>query len=99
MSFRLLLNLRPYFNSAAQLLPGVVFVRRQIFALQPVIFLVALSLAGCAGITSVGSNNSGGAKPTAPSIVTQPASATVTAGQTASFSVSAIGTAPLSYQW
>jgi hypothetical protein len=35
----------------------------------------------------------------APSITTQPASQTVTAGQTASFSVAATGTAPLSYQW
>src|SRR5262249_16754246 len=53
---------------------------------------------GCAGITS-SSNNGGGSKPVAPSIATQPASTTVTAGQTASFSVSANGTAPLSYQW
>src|ERR671925_452020 len=36
---------------------------------------------------------------TAPSITTQPANQTVTAGQTASFSVVATGTAPLSYQW
>ncbi len=35
----------------------------------------------------------------APSITTQPTSQTVTAGQTATFSVSASGTAPLSYQW
>src|SRR4029077_19244435 len=35
----------------------------------------------------------------APSITTQPASLTVTTGQTASFSVAATGTAPLSYQW
>jgi hypothetical protein len=35
----------------------------------------------------------------APSITTQPASQTVTAGQTASFSVAATGTVPLSYQW
>jgi hypothetical protein len=35
----------------------------------------------------------------APSITTQPASQTVTAGQTASFSVAATGTAPLTYQW
>src|SRR6266478_7056635 len=34
----------------------------------------------------------------APSITTQPASQTVTAGQTATFSVAATGTAPLSYQ-
>jgi hypothetical protein len=35
----------------------------------------------------------------APSIATQPVSRTVTAGQTATFSVSATGTTPLSYQW
>ena len=39
------------------------------------------------------------AAPVAPSITTQPASQTVTAGQTASFSVAATGTAPLTYQW
>jgi hypothetical protein len=37
--------------------------------------------------------------PTAPSITTQPANQTVTAGLTASFTVVATGTAPLSYQW
>ncbi len=35
----------------------------------------------------------------APAITTQPQSQTVTAGQTATFSVGASGTAPLSYQW
>jgi hypothetical protein len=35
----------------------------------------------------------------APTITTQPVSQTVTAGQTATFSVVAGGTAPLSYQW
>ncbi|MDO1451234.1 CBM35 domain-containing protein [Rhodocytophaga aerolata] len=35
----------------------------------------------------------------APAIVKQPASITVSAGQTASFSVTATGTAPLKYQW
>jgi len=35
----------------------------------------------------------------APTITTQPANQTVTAGQTATFSVAASGTAPLSYQW
>ena len=34
-----------------------------------------------------------------PGITTQPANQAVTAGQTASFSVAATGTAPLSYQW
>jgi hypothetical protein len=35
----------------------------------------------------------------APAITTQPASQTVIAGQTATFTVAATGTAPLSYQW
>src|SRR6266403_2186132 len=37
--------------------------------------------------------------PVAPSITAQPVSLTVTAGQTATFSVTASGTAPLRYQW
>jgi hypothetical protein len=37
--------------------------------------------------------------PVGPSITTQPASQTVTVGQTATFSVVAAGTAPLTYQW
>src|SRR5205807_3365571 len=39
------------------------------------------------------------AKTVAPTITTQPANQTVTAGQTASFAVTANGTAPLNYQW
>jgi len=39
------------------------------------------------------------AAPVAPTITVQPANQTVTAGQTATFSVTATGTAPLSYQW
>jgi putative Ig domain-containing protein/centrosomal CEP192-like protein/Ig-like domain-containing protein len=35
----------------------------------------------------------------APTITSQPTSRTITAGQTATFSVTASGTAPLSYQW
>ncbi len=46
-----------------------------------------------------GSSPSVTTPPVAPSITTQPASVTVTAGQTASFSVTAAGTSPLSYQW
>ena len=37
--------------------------------------------------------------PLPPSITTQPAHQTVTVGQTATFSVAAVGTAPLTYQW
>jgi hypothetical protein len=56
---------------------------------------VSLILESCGG---------GGTPPTiisaaAPSITTQPANRTVTAGQTATFSVTATGTTPLSYQW
>ena len=39
------------------------------------------------------------ASATAPTITTQPANQTVTAGQAVTFSVVATGTAPLSYQW
>jgi hypothetical protein len=39
------------------------------------------------------------APPVAPTIPTQPVNQTVTPGQTASFTVVAAGTAPLSYQW
>src|SRR4029077_6131083 len=41
----------------------------------------------------------GGTGVTAPRITTSPTNHTVTAGQTASFTVVATGTAPLSYQW
>ncbi len=46
-------------------------------------------------LTGIGSTTSA----VAPSITTQPASRTVTAGQTAGFTVAATGTAPLTYQW
>src|SRR5581483_11535825 len=39
------------------------------------------------------------AKAIPPSITSEPASQTITAGQTAKFSVTATGTAPLTYQW
>jgi len=50
-------------------------------------------------VTSNAANLTVTAVPVAPSITTQPANRTVVAGQTAAFSVSATGTAPLSYQW
>jgi len=58
---------------------------------------VSLILSGC---------GAGGSQPApvivsaaAPSITTQPTNQTVAAGQTATFSVTAAGTTPLSYQW
>jgi hypothetical protein len=54
---------------------------------------LSLMLAGCAGTSSSVQN------PLAPSITTQPANQTVTVGQTATFTVVAAGTAPLTYQW
>jgi Immunoglobulin domain/Immunoglobulin I-set domain len=70
-------------------------VRRTILAFHLTAFLVAISLEGCSGMA----NSGGGTNPVAPSLAMQPASVTVAAGQTATFSVSASGTAPLSYQW
>jgi uncharacterized protein YjdB len=53
-----------------------------------------LLMGGCASTSS----RSGSGDP-APSITVQPANAAVTAGQMATFSVTATGTAPLRYQW
>jgi Immunoglobulin domain/Immunoglobulin I-set domain len=52
-------------------------------------------LSGCAGVASSSTSN----PPSAPAITTQPASQAVAVGQTATFSVAAAGTTPLSYQW
>jgi hypothetical protein len=59
-----------------------------------------LLLAACGGGSS--SNSGGSTTPpetTAPAITTEPGSQSVTVGQTATFSVVATGTTPLSYQW
>jgi hypothetical protein len=48
---------------------------------------------------TLAATGSGVATAVAPSISTQPISQSVTVGQTASFNVVAMGTAPLSYQW
>ncbi|HXN95159.1 MAG TPA: immunoglobulin domain-containing protein, partial [Candidatus Acidoferrales bacterium] len=68
-----------------------------------VVLLGSLSLSGCVALASSGGGPSSNAKVSGasapPSITTQPVSADVTAGQTATFSVTATGTAPLSYQW
>jgi hypothetical protein len=74
-----------------------------------VVLLGAFSPSGFAGVANAITASGGGTfapasiNPTpqgvAPSITTPPVSADVTVGQTATFSVTATGTAPLSYQW
>ena len=78
-------------------------MRRQVFA-SPctsifAALLFAVSLAGCAGVGGPANPGSGSGTPTPASILTPPASQSVTVGQTATFLVAAAGSAPLSYQW
>ena len=65
------------------------------FSSSVAIILVTLSFAGCGSYSSTVSGNG----PVAPYINTQPANQTVTAGQTATFSIVVAGTPPLTYQW
>jgi hypothetical protein len=58
---------------------------------------LVVGLWGCTGATT--QQTSGTSALVAPSISTQPSNQTVTAGQMATFSVVAAGTAPLGYQW
>ena len=62
--------------------------------------LFAVTVGGSTGsVTSISAVLTVNAAPVAPTITGQPASRTVTAGQTAAFSVTATGTATLTYQW
>ncbi|HEY4580839.1 MAG TPA: immunoglobulin domain-containing protein, partial [Candidatus Acidoferrales bacterium] len=61
--------------------------------------LLVIAQSGCVGLTSAQSSGASSTTTDGPSITTQPANQTVTAGQTATFSVVASGTAPLGYQW
>src|SRR2546430_15964424 len=63
--------------------------------LSVLLFTIGIVSAGSWGYVA-GPKNS---PPAAPSITTQPANQTVTAGQMATFTVVAAGTAPLTYQW
>jgi len=62
-------------------------------------FSVALSVAVGMLLASCGGGMGTSMKASAPAITTQPANQRVGAGQTATFSVVATGTPPLSYQW
>ena len=61
--------------------------------------LAVATVAGCGGGGSDPTQQTTVSAPVAPQITAQPQNASVAAGQTATFSVTATGTAPLSYQW
>ncbi len=97
-SLKFLNHPRHFVSYSAQLLTSrlrVELMRRFSFSSSLAIILVTLSFAGCGSYSSTVSGNG----PVAPYINTQPANQTVTAGQTATFSVVAAGTPPLNYQW
>ena len=68
---------------------------KQQFAGAAFFLALALALWGCAGTI----NPTSSSKATAPAFATQPSSQTITLGQSAIFSVTVTGTAPLTYQW
>lgn len=77
-------------------------------AARAAILTIALALAACGGGGGGGGGNTNPPPPeppapppaaTAPTIVTQPGNQTIDDGDTASFAVTANGTAPLTYQW
>ena len=74
---------------------------RFISSLGACILALSLTLAACGGGGGSSDTGSGGVadKPIAPSITTPPASQSVVAGKTATFSVVATGSATLAYQW
>jgi hypothetical protein len=64
-----------------------------------VILLMVLCTAALAACGGQSASNAGSDPASAPTITVQPENQSVTAGATATFSVVASGTAPLSYQW
>jgi sugar lactone lactonase YvrE len=83
---------------STSLLAGPVFraLRQTVVAACGAAVLV---LAGCGGSADAPPPPEGGTQCVAPAITQQPANASVTAAQNASFTVVATGTAPLTYQW
>jgi hypothetical protein len=69
--------------------------RATLVALVALVALYAAGLAACSGGSGSKSTTTG----TAPTITTQPQNQTVMVGGMATFSVTATGTAPLTYQW
>ena len=62
-----------------------------------IVALFSAAVSGCAGL--VAGTSTLNSAPVAPTITTQPVNQTVTAGQTATFTVVANGTTPMTYQW
>jgi len=67
---------------------------RKLFNCRVGIVLATLSI-----LTACGSSNMTTVSPEAPQIMAQPANQSTRVGQTATFTVTALGTAPLKYQW
>jgi hypothetical protein len=61
-----------------------------------VLVVLAIGLVACASTSSSGG---GGSSPTAAGILVAPVNVTVTVGQPATFTVTATGTPPITYQW
>lgn len=72
-------------------------MKRPVIPLAVVSLILALT--ACGGSGNPTSGGGGGTQPAAPAITAQPQNTTVSAGKTATFTVTASGTAPLSYHW
>ena len=88
------LSRRPSIRNTALALPLSNCKKRNL-ALSLVFLGLCSVLSACGGTTGAG--NPGGT--VAPTITAQPQSASVQVGQTATFTVTATGSAPLTYQW
>jgi hypothetical protein len=64
-----------------------------------IVVCVVVCIGALMGVVGCGGGSGGGGNPVAPGITVQPANRTVTVGLTATFSVTATGSAPLSYEW
>jgi hypothetical protein len=78
-------------------------VRRSAFAKKVTFCCAAIlathTFAGCSGAVNPSNSANNSNNPTAPFITTPPANQSVAVGQSATFAVTASGTAPLTYQW
>src|SRR6266700_7509583 len=84
---RLVMRSAPLLN----LIKRFMLMRQITFSYSITVILLSFSFAGCGGYSGTSSVNGNG--PVAPYVTTQPANQTVTAGQTATFSVVVSGTA------